>query len=65
MQAGNHTAVFQIRQPAEVNNEFRPAVSLRELIARLFDIAVSESQPLSNSAKMGTRKQFTATPKKR
>lgn len=40
VQAGNHTAVFQVCQSADMNDELRPAVSLREFITGLFNVSV-------------------------
>ncbi len=51
-------AILQVGKPADVNDEFRTAVALRQFIARLLDIAIGQSQPFSNLAKTGPRKQI-------
>lgn len=58
VQSRHHATVLQIGKAADVNDEFRPAVALRQLIARLFHISVGQSEPFSNLTKTGPGKQI-------
>src|SRR5579863_5630565 len=58
VQAWDCAGILEVRQAADMNDEFRPAMALRELITCLFNVTVGETQSLAHLTKTNARKQI-------
>lgn len=63
VKAWNGACIFEIGQPADVDDELRTAVAIGELITGMFNVAVSQAEALSHLTKAISRKHLDGTPR--